>query len=136
MKTKSKEFNDLQAKWYKKLKDSGFEDAEQDPETLKQWTRSKFAPQQNNGAALDVVMAKNRSKQEYYRLAGHFLYDFNFTSELHRLIWELHSDGLSHRDISDKLKENGIKKARTQVLDIIHELKKELALYYGNSNNK
>lgn len=101
MKTNSKEFKDLQAKWYKKLKDSGFEDCEQDPDNLKFWSAQFFKSRYN-----DIL---SPAKAQYYRLAGHFLHSYPFADENEKICWSLHSNGVSMREITDHFKELGNK---------------------------
>lgn len=48
--------------------------------------------------------ATREGQIEYYRFAGHFLNDHRFASKLEKLIWELHANGLSMRNIVKKLK--------------------------------
>lgn len=87
----SKEFKKLQAEWDKKLKDSGFNDAEQrKDENLKNWSclfSTKHTP----------VQAE--AKYEYYRACGHFLHEYKFSEEAERRMFQLHSEGVSMRGI-------------------------------------
>jgi hypothetical protein len=90
--------------WYKKLKDSGFNDIETPSGDLKggslNWRfNSAFA-----------VRYSHASRQEYYYLANQFLESHNFESELHRTIWTYHTEGTSTRDIAKILKDAGIGK--------------------------
>lgn len=93
----SKEFKTLQAKWYKKAKESGFEDIEKDEQWLKRHTgfygkdhlyRTEYA----------------RARRDYYIAAGQFLHSHLFDNEVDRRIWELHANGVSIRDIVKTLK--------------------------------
>lgn len=101
MNSRDKKFLALQAKWDKKLKDSGFEDIEQRDGNLKRWSLDKTVFQRERDSA----------KEEYYRLAGHFLYDHEFESEKDRKVWELHAEGNSLNTIIHKLRELGVKTA-------------------------
>lgn len=84
MKHNTKEFKDLQAVWDKKLVASGFEDIEQRDGRLKKSSNTKF------GASSETAMA---AKEEYFRVAGHFLFDYRFANAVERRIWELHCQG-------------------------------------------
>lgn len=114
----AKSFKSLQTEWYKKLKDSGFNDIEQDEDNLTQWSSSKIYRGQNNGASFEDAMLKREMTTEYYRLAGQFLHEHVFKNDKEKLIWRLHSEGLSLRDISATLKSNK---------DAVHAIVKPLA---------
>lgn len=102
MKHNSKEFLDLQTKWYKKLKDSGFKDCEKTEEYIK-----------NPSADIAAKVSKNQvyyqAKEEYYRLAGYFLSDYKFTENKHKFIWQLNCEGKGLRQIAKAMKEQGFK---------------------------
>lgn len=97
---KTKKFEALKTKWYQKLQKSGFEDVESDEDNLKQWDSSLFKRYSPHTA---------EAKQEYFRLAGHFLNSHKFESKREKLIWSLHAEGLSFNDIGKKLKSLGYK---------------------------
>lgn len=91
MHPKSKEFRKLQTLWYKKLKTTGFEDAEQRDGNLKDWHSFNFVkPSHHSNQREDMD-----NTAEYYRLAGHFFHHHPFKTLSERQIWELHSDGKS-----------------------------------------
>lgn len=107
--SKSQTLKEQQQIWYKKLKDEGFEDIEQDETHLKVWTSSSFYRRvKTDGSYIDDD--KNRlfwdTKAEYYRRAGQFLYEYSFECEYDRKVWELHSEGLSCQEISKFLKQS------------------------------
>lgn len=84
--------------WYKKLKDSGFQDIEDinsPRELLKTWHSNYFMRK--------YTPDEFEAKASYYRRCSHFLYDYSFDSDRERLVWELHSEGLSFRDIAKRL---------------------------------
>lgn len=115
------ECQELKAKWYKRLEDNGFNDAEQADGNLKQWATSIFAaPSHHNPTAF-------QAKEEYYRLAGQFLYEHNFDSALERSIWKYHAEGVSVYKIPDLLKRKGATvPKRARVHQIIQKLVKEM----------
>lgn len=112
----NKEFNTLQKEWYSKLKDSGFEDIEQNELDLKLWS-SHFFKVRHNATLFSA-------KEEYYRMAGHFLYDYTFSNEHEKQIWALHSTGVSIRGIVDQLKAKKIKTDTKKVNNIIKAFSK------------
>lgn len=92
---RTSDFKKLQKTWYLKLKESGFEDAEDTnnkDEVLKQWHCAYFQvrhrPQQFE------------AQQEYYRQARSFYHRYPFPDQGEKRIWLLHSDGQSLRQIS------------------------------------
>lgn len=118
MDIKSKEFQDQQAIWYKKLKDSGFDDVEQDEERLKNHSTNFFRNNFNETAYT--------ANLNYYRLAGQFLHDHKFQSKKERLIWELHSEGHGRAKIVEYLKQRRFKTYAYQVQHTIERLTKEM----------
>ncbi len=99
---------EAQDEWYKKLKKSGFDDIEQDEDRLKKWASSSFKGK-INGARHNEKQAFTDAKEEYYRRAGHFLYDHEFASAFQRRIWELHAEGKSLREISKAVRKMNTK---------------------------
>jgi len=90
---KSKQLQKLQAVWYKRLSESGFEDIEDEKGNLKSWST-------HNDKASSSLQKK--AKAEYYRLAGQYLYDKDFSlfkDGSYRIAWMLHCEGLSHKEI-------------------------------------
>lgn len=77
------DFLSLQAEWYQRLRDNGFVDVE------------------------DVAHAPPKahfpSLEEYYRRAGHYLWDKSWESERDREIWRRHAEGESVRQIARAL---------------------------------
>jgi len=89
---KTKQFEELKKKWYKKLEKTGFEDIEQADGRLVgkhgEWFKYYHNP------TLDLA------KQDYFRHAGYFLYEHKFANDFERRIWELHVEGISIRNIA------------------------------------
>lgn len=116
----SKKFKQLQAKWYKKLKDNNFEDIEEIHKgefKIKKYHSYHFVQRflRRNGFSLE-------SKQEYYELCLEFLHVYSFESLIERRIWEAHAQGASLQEISDSIKgsERGYRK--THVYNIVRRL--------------
>lgn len=85
----------LQKEWRKKLKESGFEDEEDNNGLLKVSTNTRLK------AAGPVVAI--RAKVEYYTLAGKFLHDHMFKNQADHNAWKLHAQGLGWKAIAKKL---------------------------------
>lgn len=128
MSQQSSEFKKLQKIWYAKLKDSGFEDAEQSDGNLKKWS-SLFLIHSKGPLLRDA-------KQTYYRWAEHFLNDHKFDSTTEKLIWFYHSEGMSVRDIAAKLKELGLSTISFDTVSrrVIKLRKVMIALHKGKTN--
>lgn len=91
-----RQFVELQARWYGKLKREGFKDIE------------SFAP---NGQPYDLMTTWPNKPPElaqhhadYYRAASHFLHEYRFKTKLDRAIWALYCEGYSCGEISVKTK--------------------------------
>lgn len=131
--SKPDDFKKLQDKWYKKLKDSGFEDIEQDEQRLKRWDSMYFITRHTSfvGNSAKQVAGSHRklstdqfkSQQEYYQLAGVFLHNHQFKDSKERTIWELHSEGYPTSDIYKVMKA----KKQAVYLEGIHKTIKALA---------
>lgn len=91
----------LRNEWYAKLKKAGFDDIEYAPKNSLTYPGS-IRPGQPNNLYVDLAF-KWRDSEQYYRAAGHFLYDYQFDSIKDRRVWELHSQGLSLRKIESEL---------------------------------
>lgn len=84
----------LQKEWYGRLKKTGFNDIEANEDQLKVWT---------NSAVSGYSQAEIDAKQIYYRLANHFLTEYEFESILDEIIWAYHAEGIGIRAISYEL---------------------------------
>lgn len=121
-----KHFDKLQKQWYAIASATGFEDAEKDG-MLKEWASS-------NRNSISLKHAGPReARQEYYRMAGHFLYDYSFTDETELEIWKLHSQGVAIRDITKKILAMDPKNyKKTMVHVTIQRLSKVMRRLYSN----
>lgn len=112
---KAKTYEELKTEWYAKLKKSGFEDIEDsNNENLKSWS-TKFTRM----GSPDIVI---KAKEDYYRLAGQFLYDHSFKDKKEELIWKMHSEGVSIRKITFQLKKLGFTTYKFQVQKVLKKL--------------
>ena len=96
---KNKKFKSLQKLWYKKLAKTGFVDIENtnlpDPD-IKKCDVIHFNK---------VTPDEYETRTKYYSLARGLLNTFAFESELHKKIWEYHSEGISTRKIEKLINE-------------------------------
>lgn len=124
---KTKEFLELKAKWYNKLRKSGFDDKERDENNMKQWDAHAFNSRYD----------KNQfgAKETYYRWAGQFLHEKEFRNKRDRIIWELHAQGATVREIEKELKSRQFKiHTRSGVQWTINKLRKEMLDKYGKED--
>lgn len=110
------EFEKLQALWYAKLKEEGFEDCEQDEHYMKVASANIFRHNRSEQAI--------NARSEYYRLAEHFLNEYSFKDATEKLMWKLHSKGAGKCKIARKLKQVTGKSDRTTVSEAIAILEK------------
>lgn len=121
MDPKSKDFQKLQAKWYSKLKREGFEDIEYGEDSIKRCVPDAVSRTTRND--YEDMLVTYQSREEYYRLAGQFFYEHAFDNRKEQLIWELHKDGISMRDIVQHMKSRNFKVQR----DFVHKTIKRLS---------
>lgn len=95
---KTTKFKQLRDKWYKKLEKIGFQDIEdnkyEEPK-LKVYDYLKFKT---------IGPDLHEAKAKYYANCRDVLNKNVFETKLHRRIWELHTDGLSLREIEKAIK--------------------------------
>lgn len=108
-------FEKLQRFCYQQLEASGFEDIEDESQRLKAHSQ-RFA--------LNFTPESFEAKAEYFRLAGQFLHEHSFKNDRDRLIWELHSQGLSTREIAAAIaaQKTGKPVGKTQIGIIVRSL--------------
>lgn len=110
--SKQADLKSLTKVWYDKLKDEGFDDIEQDEDTLTTWSSVFYKSQFVNDSSLgndtktryETKAVINEAKAQYYRLAEHFLNDHIFQTRLEKNIWALHVEGKSYREIAKTLR--------------------------------
>lgn len=127
MNYKSKEFKELQAQWYQKLKESGFEDIENtDKGCLKMWS-STFQHEKTIHSSQAF-----HAKQAYFYEATHSSQQFLdcplFFDPIDQRAWRYHCDGLSLREISLKLNQSGYKTNKDIVNKVINRCKRLFGL--------
>lgn len=127
MNTNSKQFKDLQRLWYDKLEKTGFKEIEQEDGLLKRWSTRVFSDKAN-GSYYNEKIEYYKSREEYYRLAGHFLHDYKFANKKEHRIWELHAEGVSIQAIVEIMTKarfkTSIKRAHQTIQRLVKEMKK------------
>lgn len=121
---KPKTYQELKEVWYKKLKDSGFIDAEINDYGDLAYPSSRFTKTL-------IGRLGFYAREEYYNMANKFLNTHKFNSPLEKIIWEYWSNGLSVRNIAVTLQKTKVvnnRFDRNRVWNIlkplIHEMKK------------
>lgn len=110
MSKKKSELERLQAVWYKKLKESGFDDIEHADGSIN--SAVPYALRQNDA----TTQLRAQAIQDYYCMTQHFLNDHVFDNETDKIIWEYYTHGLSYRDIAKLLKTAGIAKISRDIV--------------------
>lgn len=118
MNRRSKKFKALFRDWNEKLEKSGFKDIENmryaEPK-LKVYERASFS---------SVCPSVAASTLNYYTQAEALLEVYPFQNPIHKTIWQLHSDGLSIREIATLL--NSDKYKKSNVANVINHIKRAL----------
>jgi hypothetical protein len=132
MNRNSLKYKKLEEKWYKRLKISGFDDLEQGPGKQDLLLRAKTGdPRQMLSKQARASADGHDQKQEYYRLAGHFLYEYEFPFTVEQKVWELHSQGISMRDIATRVSSKGKFLTVYRVFKIVSALAKQMMKMYA-----
>jgi hypothetical protein len=121
----SKEFKELKAKWDKKLEKSGLENIEQEDGNLKNWSSRVFSSSRS-GINVEDRIEYYKSVEGYYRTAGQFLHEYKFKSNKEKLIWELHCEGLSVREIMIIMRKRKFRVYSNGIYDVIRRLSGEM----------
>jgi hypothetical protein len=112
----------LTAEWAQKLIDSGFSDIERED--------GHFV--YRDSSMIDYRNKNWEAQAEYFYLASDFLNVHKFKSNLERIIWEYHANGLSVVDIAEtlsKVRRNKI--GRMTVWRILKKLQPLMKKHYG-----
>lgn len=117
-----RQFSKLKDKWYKKLKDEGFNDIEYNEDKLKLYDSTKFPAYYNE--------VTSKAKEDYYRLAVQFCSDHKFKTKYDKAVWELHALGDSAVKIAKALKSRNFNLANKSDVDrAIQRLRREMINY-------
>lgn len=87
-------FKKQQAEWYSKLKVEGFQDIEQSDK---------------HGIVQPQIFRTKKHLQkgdDYYQFCQNILQNYNFRSERDRVVFELHTEGYSSREIEEYLEKS------------------------------
>lgn len=96
----TKEFQKLKRQWYKKLEQSGFKDLE--------------AHENSEYVVNDVELRRMRalavdpSRAEWYRCVARYAHSNLFEKKVHKAIYMLYAEQLSHREIWERLRDDAI----------------------------
>jgi hypothetical protein len=88
----------LQALWDTKLKDSGFNDAEQLIGTERQLKRHHSHDFHTNYTADEF-----QAKRDFFASARHALHTHDFSNDMHKFIWKCYAHGIPIRAIAVKV---------------------------------
>lgn len=113
-KSKKTELERLKEIWYKKLKDTGFDDIE----LSEQYSNRRSTSRSNDW--IDPLL--RQATEDYYTMAYHFLHSYEFESEIEKVIWEYHAEGLSIRNIVKILKDVKVETNRIKVWKTVNRL--------------
>lgn len=120
---KTPEFKALFQEWNQRLEASGhveIEDFRQPSEPLKCWHSLKW---------VNPSGKVSRRRIGYFDEAMELLHIFEFKSEIHKQIWEMHASGMSIRKIAGQI--NRKKYRRDVVHSIILSIRVASGLRYG-----
>lgn len=125
--TKKTDLVAAQKEWYKKLKDSGFNDIEyfdndMEPRDMMYRESIKFGLTNQN---------KFDSIEQYYIDARSFLLSHNFKSAFDRKVWEHHAEGDSYRKTA-----NALNTYYPKICKIVNHYKKLMLSKYKIDNNQ
>jgi hypothetical protein len=115
-------FSKLKAEWYKKLKLQGFNDIEYEDGSIACSVPTGYR---------NKVVYQQEIVRDYYYMCYHFLHEHQFETQLHKIIWEYHTDGMSIRNIAETLKKAKIKVLNKSQIDrIVRKLVKIMKSRY------
>lgn len=118
----SKEFKEVETAWYKKLKEAGFDDIEnQETHDLKKYSNNLFFKHSSRDVG---VVHKFVYVRRYFELAAQFVGSPEYLACISKnpkyaRVWEMHADGRTYREIA---KETGMHKMTA--LDVVKRLSK------------
>ncbi len=110
MKPRKSDYERLKEVWYKKLKDEGFEDLEHSDGSLNNATPSSIRA--NN----EHTRLKAETTRDYYCMAYYFLNEYEFDTEVDKIMWEYHTNGIPCRQIAKLLNEAKVTKTSRDIV--------------------
>ena len=111
-------FKALQADWYRRLKEDGFQDAERVVElpqpdgTTKTYLKFKRT---SSHAICETTVEQKEQKEAYFRLLGQLVHVSEYESEVDRLILNMFADGERIKKIVETLALFGTSRGRDTV---------------------
>lgn len=123
MKIGDKDFVKLQAQWYQKLKDDGFNDLE--------WVDKRTgvghdAPYLKK-PILNVQRSYDAAIENHFRLCRNYLTHGTFETLIDRLIFELYTNGISYEDIEQEIqKKYNRKRSNFWIATRLKKLKRDM----------
>lgn len=127
-------FIKLQKEWYKKLADSGFKDIEEFDEV-----RGSAAISFLKRSCKDLAKKYNDTTFFYYQLCRDFLSHGFFLSKIDHKIWQLHSEGVSIREILKELQQDSTLNFPHSIFWIftrLNKLKKDMYLWQSSQESE
>lgn len=105
--------------WYGKLKEAGFKDIEDvnsPREFLVDWHSQHFV--------IKYTSQEFFEKQRYFQMTREFLQTYKFKNKREKIIWSLHTEGKSLREISQfvALKKDRINQIINELIEIMRGL--------------
>lgn len=107
---KTPSFKRLQQEWYKKLEESGFQDAEYYAEGIQDFQLKISSYEIEKKSDTEVV----KNNQAFFEAAQSFLNTHKFDSERDKEIWRQYTDGIPVRHIVSK-RVNAEKNGKTEL---------------------
>ncbi len=110
----------LQTHWYNILKEEGFvdiEDTSLDDRPLIEWHNFKFKK---------CNIERRMATETYIDEARNLLHTYGFANSTHRLIWELHCEGTSIREIAKKISDTPETYRKSRVFTIIKNISRAI----------
>jgi len=123
----SEQFLELQAKWYDKLKQKGFQDIEEFSD--KYGNRKSFLKRSSKSLSYKY----NPTTFQHFRLARNFLEHGHFSSKLDKFIWKLYAEGYSYRDIIVELAKKDIHYSVFFIFKKVRQLNQDMRLFNAYS---
>ncbi len=106
----SEHFKALQKAWYQRLKDSGFQDAE---EMIGEELKLKQRAACNVYQGADKLTRE--TKETYFRFVSQMVQETEFKREVDRLIMTRHAEGMKIKRICEELRRAGLARGRQTV---------------------
>lgn len=133
---RTKEFIQLQNKWYKKLTKEGFVDLEWLDKKSGLGHSSPFLTGSSSNFK-SLQLSTYSETLEYYNAAQAFTYHYKFPSALHRFTWTEHAAGTSYRQIIKKIKSRAFKHKPSifWISTHVNKMRQEMFKWYAKQDS-